>query len=115
MRTAIPEQAEDYVRDLMKEQEHDFGFPDEDSYNEQGLPPAMGLDSRNEQSISPNPRVQSSVKGGVTQADLQNAYDRIKALAKVTFKSEDNMFDEEVRGRNADFRNALWKRLREEE
>jgi superoxide dismutase len=117
MRTAIPEQAEEYVRDLLKEQEDDFGFPDEQSYNEQGLPPAMGLDSRNEQSISPNPRVQSSVeaKGGVTQADLEEAYNRIKALAKVTFKSEDTMFDEEVRGKNAGFREALWERLREEE
>jgi Fe-Mn family superoxide dismutase len=115
MRTAIPEQAEDYVRDLMKEQEHDFGFPNEDSYNEQGLPPAVGLDSRNEQSVSPNPRVQSSVEGGVTQADLQEAHDRIKALAKITFRSVDNMFDEEVRGKTADFRKALWERVRGEE
>jgi hypothetical protein len=102
---------------MLKEQEDDFGFPDEQSYNEQGLPPAMGLDSRNEQGISPNPRVQSSVevKGGITQADLQEAYDRIKALAKVTFKTEDSMFDEEVRGKNSGFREALWERLREEE
>ena len=118
MRTAIPEQAEDYVRDLLKEQQDDFGFPDEDSYNEQGLPPAVGLDSRNEKSISPNPRVQSSVEdgqGGVTLADLEAARDRIKALAKVTFRSEDSMFDEEVRGKSAPFREALWETLREEE
>ena len=119
MRTAIPEQAEDYVRDLLKEQQDDFGFPDEESYNEQGLPPAVGLDSRNEQGISPNPRVQSSVEedgsGGITLADLEAARDRIKALAKVTFRSEDSMFDEEVHGKSAGFREALWETLREEE
>lgn len=117
MRTAIPEQAEEYVRDMLREQEEDFGFPDEDSYDEGGKPAALGLDSRNEQGISPNPRVQSSVepKGGVTQADLQEAYDRIKALAKVTFRSEDSMYDEEVRGRNEDFRGALWEKLRGDE
>jgi hypothetical protein len=77
------------------------------------------LDSRNEQSISPNPRVQSSVEddglGGITTADLEAARDRIKALAKVTFKSEDSMFDEEVHGKSAGFREALWESLREEE
>lgn len=117
MRTAIPEQAEDYVRDLLREQEDDFGFPDEDSYNEQGAPPAIGLDTRNEQAISPNPRVMSAVEqgqGGVTTADLEAARDRIKALAKVTFRSEDSMFDEEVRGKSADFREALWEKLRED-
>lgn len=118
MRTAIPEQAEDYVRDLLKEQEDDFGFPDEESYNEQGMPPSTGLDSRNEMNISPNPRVHSSVEagqGGITLADLEEARDRIRALAKVTFKSEDSMFDEEVRGKSAGFRDALWETLREEE
>lgn len=118
MRTAIPEQAEDYVRDLLKEQEDDFGFPDKDSYNEDGMPPSTGLDSRNEMNVSPNPRVHSSVDeglGGVTLADLEAARDRIKALAKVTFRSEDSMFDEEVHGKSTDFREALWERLREEE
>jgi hypothetical protein len=115
MRTAIPEQAEDYVRNLLSEQRDDFGFPDENFYNENGGPHVEGLDSRNEKSISPNPRVQSSVEGGVTRADLEAARDRIKALAKITFKSEDEMFDEEVRGKNARFRESLWEKLREDE
>jgi hypothetical protein len=115
MRTAIPEQAEDYIRDMFTDNEKDFGFPNEDSYNEQGLPPAVGLDSRHEQSISPNPRAHSSVTNNtVTQADLQTAYDRIKMLAAVTFRSEDAMFDQEVRGRGTAFREALWDRLRGE-
>jgi hypothetical protein len=113
MRTAIPEQAEDYIRNMFEENDKDFGFPDENSYNEQGLPPAVGLDSRHEQSISPNPRAHSSVEPSVvTQADIEAAHDRITALAAVTFKSEDQMFDEIVKGKGSDFREALWVRLR---
>jgi superoxide dismutase len=117
MRTAIPEQAEDYVRDMYKDNEQDFGFPNEDSYNEQGTPPQTGLDSRNEMAVSPNPRVQSSVEddGVITQADLQDALDRVRSLATITFKSEDDMYDSEVRGKSKAFKEALWDKLRENE
>jgi hypothetical protein len=67
-------------------------------------------------SVSPNPRVSGSVDDGVvTQADLQDALDRVRSLATITFKSEDDMYDSEVRGKSKAFKEALWDKLRENE
>lgn len=116
MRTAIPEQAEEYVRDMFKDNEKDFGFPNEDSYNEEGAPKSLGLDTRNEQGISPNPRAHSSVeKPQVTTADIEDAYERIKALSAIAFCTEDDMYDKEVKGRSGAFKEKLWDKLRGEE
>jgi superoxide dismutase len=115
MRTAVPEEAEDYIRDKFDDQtDTEFGFPGEDYWEKGNTPQSKGLDSRNEMGIQPNPRAHSSVEGTVTEADIQVAYDRIKTLAAVTFSSEDDMFDKEVKGRNKAFRETLWERLRKD-
>jgi Fe-Mn family superoxide dismutase len=114
MRTAIPEQAEEYIRELQEHREDtEFGFPDEKYFPDAGTPPGTGIDTRQDTQISQNPRIQSSV---VTQADLQQSYDRIKLLSQVTFSSSfEDMFDEEVRGKSPEFREILWAKLHEDE
>ncbi len=114
MRLSIPEEAEEYIREQFENKEDiDFGFPDEDSYPEQGEPQGVGLDNRNELSVQPNPRAHSSVEGAVTQADLDAAFQRIKSLSVISFKSEDDLFDKEVNGKNPKFREKLWVMLQE--
>lgn len=112
MRTSVPEEAEEYIRETFENQEDaEFGFPDEESYPDSGEPPATGLDHRKELSVQPNPRIHSSV---VTQADIEQAYTRIKTLSKITFRDVDDMFDEEVKGKGREFRDTLWARLQED-
>jgi len=116
MRTAIPEQAEDYIRELQHQnrEDSDFGFPGEDYFEDPGTPPSSTLDNRKDDMVRQNPRVQSSVS--VTKADLEKAYDRIKLLSKVTFSATfEDLFDKEVKGKGSEFREALWARLHEDE
>ena len=92
-------------------QDTEFGFPDENYFSDQGAPQSKGLDTRNDEAVQMNPRVQSSV----TEADVQQSYDRIKLLSSVTFDdSFEDRFDAEVRGKGREFRDALWARLQEE-
>jgi len=114
MRTAVPEEAEDYIRDMQKQHREDseFGFPDENYFESGELPQGGGLDTRQEEAIKQNPRVHSSV----TTADLEAAYDKIKLLSKVSFSQTfEDLFDSEVRGKDKDFREKLWSMLREEQ
>jgi Fe-Mn family superoxide dismutase len=109
MRTAIPEQAEEYIREMQENNEGtEFGFPDETYFDGEGAPQSKGLDTRNDDAVQMNPRVQSSL----TVADIEQAYDRIKLLASVTFDdSFEDRFDAEVSGKGREFRDALWARL----
>ena len=112
MRTAIPEQAEEYIREIQRQREDtEFGFPDENYFDDSGAPQSKTLDTRNDEAVQMNPRVQSSV----TEADVQKSYDRIKLLSSVTFDdSFEDRFDAEVSGKGREFRDALWARLQEE-
>ena len=114
MRTAIPEQAEDYIRDLQHQhrEDTDFGFPDEQYFESGKVPPGGGLDNRQDDAGKQNPRVQSSV----TSADLEEAYNKIKMLSKVSFSQTfEDLFDNAVRGKDNEFRESLWSMLQEEE
>lgn len=115
MRLSVPEEAEEYIKKQFDgENDKDFGFPDEDWFPDQGTPQSKGLDSRNELSTQPNPRAHSSVQGAVTEADLDEAFQRIRHLSTISFKSEDDLFDEEAIGRSSRFRETLWAMLQKE-
>ena len=113
MRLSIPEEAEDYIRENFKNQEDDYGFPDEDWYSEQGEPQSIGIDNRNDLATQPNPRATSSVQGVVTEADLDAAFKRIILLSTISFTSEEDLFDKEARGKSSRFREALWAMMQE--
>ena len=113
MRISVPEEAEEYIREqFVDKADIEFGFPDEDDYPDP-QPESTGLDHRNELSIQPNPRTHSSLEDKVTKADLEDAYNQIKHLSRVSFKSTDDMFDKVVRGRSPRFRDELWAKLQE--
>lgn len=114
MRTSVPEEAEEYIREHYKDDtDLDFGFPGEDDFPED-KPASRGLDHRNELSVQPNPRAVSFVEGAVTKADLVEAHDRIKHLSKISFKSDEDMFDEVVKGKSSAFKSELWAMLQED-
>ncbi len=113
MRVSIPEEAEEYIRqEFTDKSDIEFGFPDEDDFPDQ-QPESTGLDNRNELSIQPNPRAHSAVEDKVTKADLEDAYNQITHLSRVSFSSTDDMFDKVVRGRSPRFRDELWAMLQE--
>jgi Fe-Mn family superoxide dismutase len=114
MRLSVPEEAEEYIKKHLDDDDKDFGFPDEDWFPDQGEPQSEGLDSRNELATQPNPRAHSSVQGAVTDADLDEAFQRIRSLAAISFKSEDDLFDKEATGKSSLFREELWALLHEE-
>lgn len=115
MRTSVPEEAEEYIRDHFEDKaDMEFGFPtDEKDYPDQMPPGNTQLDTRNQLSVSPNPRAYSSVDK-VTGADIDESYHRIKFLSKVTFQSLEDAFDGEVKGKSPRFREVLWAKLRED-
>ncbi len=113
MRLSVPEEAEEYIK--KQNNDKDFGFPDEDWFPDGGeTPQSKGLDSRNDLATQPNPRAHSSVQGAVTDADLDEAFQRIRSLAAISFKSEDDLFDKEATGKSIRFREELWAMLQEE-
>jgi Fe-Mn family superoxide dismutase len=113
MRLSVPEEAEEYIK--KQNDDKDFGFPDEDWFPDGGeTPQSKGLDSRNDLATQPNPRAHSSVQGAVTDADLDEAFQRIRSLAAISFKSEDDLFDKEATGKSSRFREELWALLHEE-
>jgi Fe-Mn family superoxide dismutase len=113
MRLSVPEEAEEYIK--KQNDDKDFGFPDEDWFPDGGeTPQSNGLDTRNGLATQPNPRAHSSVQGSVTEADLDAAFQRIKSLAAISFKSEDDLFDKEATGKSTRFREELWALLQEE-
>lgn len=116
MRLSVPEEAEEYIKKSWDgENDIDFGFPDEDWFPDQGTPQGEGLDHRNELSTQPNPRAHGSVQADVTTiADLDEAFQRIKSLAAISFKSEDDLFDKEATGKSSEFREELWALLQKE-
>jgi len=142
MRLSIPEEAEEYIKQTFDgDNDVDFGFPDENWYPDQGPPQSKGLDNRNDLATQPNPRAHSSVEefptsadfqeasriarvskdnstvvtsDAVTKADLDSAFQRIKSLSIISFKSEDDLFDKEASGKSPRFREALWAMLQEE-
>ncbi len=113
MRLSVPEEAEEYIK--KQDYDVDFGFPDEDWYPDGGeTPQSKGLDSRNDLATQPNPRAHSSVQGAVTDADLDESFQRIRSLAAISFKSEDDLFDKEATGKSSRFREELWALLQKE-
>jgi hypothetical protein len=113
MRLSVPEEAEEYIK--KQDYDTDFGFPDEDWFPDGGeTPQSKGLDSRNDLATQPNPRAHSSVQGAVTDADLDEAFQRIRSLAAISFKSEDDLFDKEATGKSSRFREELWAMLQED-
>ena len=114
MRLSVPEEAEEYIKRSLDDDDKDFGFPDEDWFPDQGEPPSEGLDSRSELSTQPNPRAHSSVQSAVTDADLDAAFQRIKHFSAISFRSKDDLFDEEASGRGSRFREELWALLQKE-
>ena len=114
MRLSVPEEAEEYIKKHLDDADKDFGFPDEDWFPDQGEPQSEGLDSRNELATQPNPRAHSSVQGAVTEADLDESFQRIRSLAAISFKSEDDLFDKEATGKSPRFREELWALLQKE-
>jgi len=113
MRLSVPEEAEEYIK--KQDYDVDFGFPDEEWYPDGGeTPQGNGLDSRNELATQPNPRAHSSVQGAVTEADLDEAFQRIRSLSIISFKSEDDLFDKEASGKSNRFREELWAMLQKE-
>lgn len=115
MRVSMPEEAEEYIRDQFSNQEESFGFPkDEDWFPNPAEPQATGLDNRNQLSNQPNPRAYSSTDV-VTLADLGEAFNRIKHLSVISFKTKEDLYDVEVRGKSARFREQLWSMMQEVE
>ncbi len=118
MRLSVPEEAEEYIKKSWDgDNDKDFGFPDEDWFPDGGeTPQSKGLDSRNDLATQPNPRATSSVQvqGAVTAADLDASFQRIKHFSAISFRSEDDLFDEEARGRSSRFREELWALLQKE-
>ncbi len=117
MRTSVPDEAEEYIRKLNDDSQDDgFGFPGEEYFPDGDAPASKGLDNRQELSVQNNPRgVQSSVQSAVvTKADVEESFDRVVHLARVTFTDTDDTFDKEAKGKSPEFRDALWARLQEE-
>ena len=114
MRTSIPEEAEEYIRDQFNDEDKDFGFPGEEDFPDDGKPQATGLDTRNDLSVYPNPRAHGSVEQPVTRADLETAFQRIRTLSTISFISEEDYFDREVIDRSPRFREELWAMLQKE-
>ena len=112
MRISVPEEAEEYIRDHVDEADREFGFPDEDSFPDHGKPTGYGLDNRSNDSLK-NPRAFSSVQDTVTTADLDEAFQKIRMLSVISFRSEDDLFDEQVKGRSSRFREQLWAMLQD--
>ena len=113
MRMSIPAEAEDYIKNMSNDADKDFGFPSEESFPDQGKPQGYGIDTRKDESLKANPRAFSAVEDIVTKSDLDVAFQKVRCLSVISFRTEDDLFDEQVKGKGPRFREQLWTMLQE--